>query len=106
MFSLETQLAEIEADFAKPEFYANSAQVQVTMEKHHQLRADIQHLTEEWEKLSLEAERVQRQMEQAANSSWVLPLPSQTIVRQSAEHDTLSGHRVCICLWIPLQQLR
>jgi hypothetical protein len=28
------------------------------MEKHHQLKTDIQLLTEEWEKLTLEAERV------------------------------------------------
>jgi len=27
-----------------------------TMEKHHQLKTDIQLLTEEWEKLTLEAE--------------------------------------------------
>jgi hypothetical protein len=33
------------------------------MQKHHQLKADIQRLTEEWEKLSLEAERVKGEME-------------------------------------------
>jgi ATP-binding cassette subfamily F protein 3 len=59
----ERQLAEIETAFTRPEFYANTAEVQVTMEKHHQLKIDIQHLTEEWEKLTLEAERVQGEME-------------------------------------------
>jgi regulator of replication initiation timing len=54
----ESQLAEIETAFAKPEFYKDSEEVQTTMEKHHQLKADIQLLTEEWEKLTLEAERV------------------------------------------------
>jgi ATP-binding cassette subfamily F protein 3 len=59
----ETQLAEIETAFTKPEFYANSAEVQLTMEKHHQLKIAIQRLTEEWEKLTLEAEKVKGEME-------------------------------------------
>jgi regulator of replication initiation timing len=54
----EGQLADIETAFAKPEFYKDSEAVQATMEKHHQLKADIVQLTEEWEKLTLEAERV------------------------------------------------
>ena len=54
----ERQLAEIEAAFTRPEFYKDSEEVQTTMEKHHQLKIDIQRLTEEWEKLTLEAERV------------------------------------------------
>jgi ATP-binding cassette subfamily F protein 3 len=54
----ESQLSEIEIAFAKPEFYKDSEEVQTTMEKHHQLKTDIQRLTEEWEKLTLEAERV------------------------------------------------
>jgi ATP-binding cassette subfamily F protein 3 len=58
----EKQLAEIEISFAKPEFYANTTEVQTTMEKHHQLKIDIQRLTEEWEKLTLEAERVQLEL--------------------------------------------
>jgi len=63
LVQLETQLMEIESSFSKQEFYGNSAQVQANMQKHHQLKADIQQLTEEWEKLSLEAERVEREME-------------------------------------------
>jgi hypothetical protein len=35
------------------------------MEKHHQLKIDIQRLTEEWENLTLQAEKVQGEMEQA-----------------------------------------
>jgi len=54
----ESQLMEIEAAFARPEFYKDSEAVQATMEKHHQLKADIVQLTGEWEKLTLEAERV------------------------------------------------
>jgi ATP-binding cassette subfamily F protein 3 len=62
MVKFEAELAEIEAAFAKPEFYSNSAEVKVTMEKHHQLQADIQLLTEEWEKLTMEAEYAQLQL--------------------------------------------
>jgi FtsZ-interacting cell division protein YlmF len=54
----EAQLAEIEIAFTKPEFYKDSEEVQTTMEKHHQLKIDIQRLTEEWEKLTLAAESV------------------------------------------------
>ena len=61
----EARLKEIESSFSQPEFYTNSAEVQTTMEKHHRLKIDIQHLTEEWENLSLEAERVKGEMEQA-----------------------------------------
>jgi ATP-binding cassette subfamily F protein 3 len=58
LVDFESQLAEIETAFAKPEFYKDSEEVQTTMEKHHQLKTDIQLLTEEWEKLTLEAERI------------------------------------------------
>jgi ATP-binding cassette subfamily F protein 3 len=58
LVDLESQLVEIETAFAKPEFYKDSEEVQTTMEKHHQLKTDIQRLTEEWEKLTLETERV------------------------------------------------
>jgi len=34
------------------------------MEKHHRLKLDIQRLTEEWEKLTLEAERVRGEIEE------------------------------------------
>jgi ATP-binding cassette subfamily F protein 3 len=58
----ETQLAEIEVEFGKPEFYANAAEVKTTMDKHKQLQVDIKRLTEEWEKLTLEAEYAQLQL--------------------------------------------
>jgi ATP-binding cassette subfamily F protein 3 len=61
----ESQLSEIETAFAKPEFYKDSEAVQATMEKHHQLKADIVHLTEEWEKLTLEAERINGELAEA-----------------------------------------
>ena len=35
------------------------------MENHHKLKLDIRHLTEEWENLSLRAEKVQSEIEQA-----------------------------------------
>jgi ATP-binding cassette subfamily F protein 3 len=63
LVQLETQLMEIESSFSKQEFYGDTAQVQANMQKHHQLKADIQRLTEEWEKLSLEVERVKGEME-------------------------------------------
>jgi septal ring factor EnvC (AmiA/AmiB activator) len=62
MAGLEAQLAEIEVEFGKPEFYANAAEVKTTMDKHKQLQADIKRLTEEWEKLTLEAEYAQLQL--------------------------------------------
>jgi ATP-binding cassette subfamily F protein 3 len=65
----EAQLAEIEAAFARPEFYKDSEEVQTTMEKHHQLKIDIQRLTEEWEKLTLEAERVQGEIAEVEGKS-------------------------------------
>ena len=61
----ESQLMEIESAFAKPEFYKDSEAVQATMEKHHQLKEDIQRLTAEWEKLTLEAERVNGELAEA-----------------------------------------
>ena len=61
----EAQLTEIETSFSNPQFYANTSEVQVTMEKHHQFKIDIHRLTEEWEKLTLEAERAQREIEEA-----------------------------------------
>ena len=45
------------------------------MEKHHRLKTDIQRLTEEWENLSLEAERVDGEMEKAGikrGGNWFL----------------------------------
>ena len=62
MATNEAQLAGIEAAFAEPEFYANTSEVQATMEKHHQLKLDIQRLTAEWESLSLEAERLKGEL--------------------------------------------
>ncbi|HEX9896218.1 MAG TPA: ABC-F family ATP-binding cassette domain-containing protein [Dehalococcoidales bacterium] len=62
LVQLETQLMEIESSFSKQELYDNTAQVQANMQKHHQLKTEIQQLTEEWEKLSLEAERVKGEM--------------------------------------------
>ena len=58
------QLMEIESSFSRQESYTNSAQVQADMQKHHQLKEDIQHFTEEWEKLSLEADRLKGEMEE------------------------------------------
>jgi ATP-binding cassette subfamily F protein 3 len=64
MAGYETQLAAIEVEFAKPEFYTNAAGVKATMDKHKQLQSDIKLLTEEWEKLTLEAEYAQLQLGQ------------------------------------------
>jgi ATP-binding cassette subfamily F protein 3 len=64
MVSLEAQRAEIEITFGKPEFYNNAVEVKTTMDKHKQLQAEIKLLTEEWEKLTLEAEYVQLQLGQ------------------------------------------
>ena len=63
LVQLETQLMEIESSFSRQEFYGNGAQVQANLQKHHKLKADIQQLTEEWEKLTLEAERVKLELD-------------------------------------------
>jgi hypothetical protein len=60
---LETQLQEIESGFSNQEHYEESARVLESIEKHRQLKDNIQLLTEEWETLSLQAEQIKSEFE-------------------------------------------
>jgi ATP-binding cassette subfamily F protein 3 len=61
--ALESQSAAIEALFASPEHYRDNPQVTSTVEKHRLLKEEIRLLTEEWESLSLAAERLNKELE-------------------------------------------
>ncbi|MBM2824930.1 MAG: transporter related protein [Dehalococcoidales bacterium] len=63
LVSLESQLAEIEALFASPEHYRDGSQVVSTIEKHRLLKEEIRLLAEEWENLSLAAEKLDKERE-------------------------------------------
>jgi ATP-binding cassette subfamily F protein 3 len=58
---LESQLEEIESRFAEPSHYRDGAQVVGSIEKHHDLQEHIRRLTDEWEKLTLEAEKIKQE---------------------------------------------
>jgi ATP-binding cassette subfamily F protein 3 len=66
LVKLETELMEIESRFSSQELYGNSAQVVDSIEKHYRLKEDIQRLTEEWEHLSLAAEKAQKELGESA----------------------------------------
>jgi ATP-binding cassette subfamily F protein 3 len=63
---LEVQVRECEGLFSDPEHYSDSAEVIENMAKHRRLKEDINSLTEEWAKLSDEAERVKQRFEAAS----------------------------------------
>ncbi|MBA7588105.1 putative ABC transporter ATP-binding protein YheS [subsurface metagenome] len=62
---LEVQLGEVESLFSSEEHYGHSAQVIATIEKHRRLKESINSLTEEWERLSIELERIKREYKQS-----------------------------------------
>ena len=66
---LETQFREVESLFSDEEHYGHSAQVIANIEKHHRLKEIISSLTEEWERLSIELERMKREFEKAKSTS-------------------------------------
>ncbi len=59
---LETQAAECEALFSDPDHYREGTKVVSTLEKHKAIRKEIQLLTEEWDKLSLDIEKIKREL--------------------------------------------
>ncbi len=61
----ESQLAEVQALMADPNHYEDSGKVKETIEKHSRFKEMISSLTSEWEDLSLEAENLQQEFEQA-----------------------------------------
>jgi len=66
---LEAQFREIESLFADEEHYGQSARVIATIEKHHRLKKSISLLIEEWERLSIELERMKREFEKAKSTT-------------------------------------
>jgi len=66
---LEAQFREVESLFADEEHYGHSARVIATIEKHHRLKESISLLIEEWERLSIELERMKREFEKAKSTT-------------------------------------
>ncbi|MFC1982891.1 ABC-F family ATP-binding cassette domain-containing protein [Chloroflexota bacterium] len=62
---LEAQIKECESLFSDPEHYSNSAEIIENVAKHRRLKEDINSLTEEWARLSDEAERIKLDFETA-----------------------------------------
>jgi ATP-binding cassette subfamily F protein 3 len=62
LVELESQTAECEALFANPDHYREGTKVVSTLEKHKGLREEIRLLTEEWDSLSVEIERINREL--------------------------------------------
>jgi len=60
---LERNFREIEGNFCNPEHYQDGARVVETIEEHRKLKESIASLNEEWERLSLQAEEMQRAFE-------------------------------------------
>jgi ATP-binding cassette subfamily F protein 3 len=65
--SLEPQLLELENIFSNQDYYKKGAQIVDSIEKHRRLKEEIRLLTEEWERLSQHAERIQKQYDEARN---------------------------------------
>jgi len=66
---LEAQFREVESLFADEKHYGRSARVIATIEKHHRLKESISLLIEEWERLSIELERMKREFEKAKSTT-------------------------------------
>jgi len=58
---LDGELGKLEILFADPAHYKEGPQVVGSLEKHRKLQLQIRRLTEEWEKLVAEAERIKRE---------------------------------------------
>jgi len=58
---LDAELGKLEILFADPAHYKEGSQVVDSLEKHRKLQLQIRRLTEEWEKLVAEAERIKRE---------------------------------------------
>ena len=66
---LETQFREVESLISDEEHYGDSTRVIATIEKHRRLKESINSLTEEWERLSIELERMKREFEEAKSTT-------------------------------------
>jgi len=67
--SLETQLIELEGSFSHQEHYEDSTRVIESIEKHRQVKEEIRLLTEEWERLNLQAESIKREFNRLKENS-------------------------------------
>ena len=65
---LEMQFKEVESLFANPDHYDDSAQVREAVERHRQLKKDINSLNEEWESLYVKAETMKQAFEEARSN--------------------------------------
>lgn len=65
--NLEAQLSEIESLLSHPDRYGDASQITDAGKKHSLLKEEIHLLTGEWERLSLEAERINRELEESKN---------------------------------------
>jgi hypothetical protein len=62
---LDAQLKELQERFADPAHYRQGSQVVDSLEKHRELQYEIRRLTGEWEKLTVEAERIKKEEAQS-----------------------------------------
>ncbi len=58
----EKQLAELENLFISPDFYSDNQRVKESTERHRVLKEEINTLTTEWEKLTLDIERIGKKL--------------------------------------------
>jgi len=68
LVQLEAHVKECEALFADPEHYTDSTRVMENIQNHRRLKEDINSLTEEWGRLSNEAERIKQEFDAAMSS--------------------------------------
>ena len=70
----ESVTSELETMFADPGLFADRAQMEASGERYQALKAEEHNLWEEWERLSMEAEDVERSIEElkAAQQNGVL----------------------------------
>lgn len=61
----EAESKELESNFSRPEFYKDAAQITSATRRYHKLKKTIPLLTEEWERLSIEAEQKKLGFEEA-----------------------------------------
>ncbi|MFC1962597.1 hypothetical protein ACFLWB_01165 [Chloroflexota bacterium] len=66
---LETQFRETESLFSSQAHYEHSAQVIATIEKHRRLKKSINSFYGEWERLSIELERMKQEFEKAKSTT-------------------------------------
>ena len=69
LVELEIQFREVESLFSDEEHYGRSERVVATLEKHRRLKGAISARTDEWERLSIELERMKQEFEKAKSAA-------------------------------------